>query len=143
MKVKITLPPPLDLLWVAIRGWSKDNVPRLGASLAYYTLFAISPIVIIAVSIAGLVFGPDAVRGELVSQMEGLVGAEGARAIQSLLQGVQRSGSGDLAFTVGTVTFVIAATGAFMELQHALNTVFRVKTRPGQGLKRLIIKRLK
>jgi membrane protein len=120
-----------------------DNVPRLGASLAYYTLFAIAPILLVAIAIAGLAFGQEAVRGGLVGQMETLVGREGALAVQSLLEGASRRESGILATLVGSVTFVLAATGAFLELQAALNAIWRVKPRPTANLSAFIVDRLR
>ena len=134
----------MKLLWAAIKGWSKDNVPRLGASLAYYTLFALSPILVIAITIAGSVFGADAVRGQIVGEIDGLIGKQGAEAVQSLLQGAHRDQAGTLALIVGTITLIIAASGAFLELQHALNAIFRVKTDPKKsGIERLILSRLR
>src|SRR5919108_3112502 len=141
---KIRLPLLPRLFVEAIQGWSKDNVPRLGASLAYYTLFAVSPILLIAIAIAGAVYGPDAVRGQIVNEIGGLIGTEGAQAIQAILQGAHRNPTGTLAVIIGTATLIIAASGAFLELQHALNTIFRVKTDPDKsGLKRLILSRLR
>lgn len=141
---KIRLPALPRLLWAAITGWSKDNVPRLGASLAYYTLFALSPILIIAIAIAGSVFGADAVRGRIVGEIDGLIGRQGAEAVQSILQGAHRDTSGTLAIIIGSITLFIAASGAFLELQHALNTIFRVKTDPKKsGIRRLILSRLR
>ena len=70
----------------AARAWWDDDCTRLGASLAYFTLFAIAPILLVATSIAGMVFGPAAVRGEIVGQLDHLVGREGALAVQSLLE---------------------------------------------------------
>ena len=147
MKIRlpqITLPLLPRLLWNAIQGWSKDDVPRLGASLAYYTLFAVSPILLIAIAIAGAVYGPDAVRGQIVNEIGGLIGTDGAQAIQSILQGAHRNPTGTLAVIIGSATLIIAASGAFLELQHAINTIFRVKTDPKKsGLKRLILSRLR
>ena len=141
---KITLPLLPRLLWNAIQGWSKDDVPRLGASLAYYTLFAVSPILLIAIAIAGAVYGPDAVRGQIVNEIGGLIGRDGAQAIQSILQGAHRNPTVTLAVIIGSATLIIAASGAFLELQHAINTIFRVKTDPKKsGLKRLILSRLR
>lgn len=132
------------MLWAAVTGWSKDNVPRLGASLAYYTLFALSPILVIAIAIAGSVFGAEAVRGQIVGEIDGLIGREGAEAVQSLLQGAHRDQTGTFAVVVGSITLIIAASGAFLELQHALNTIFRVKTDPKKsGIERLILSRLR
>jgi membrane protein len=130
MKLKVRLPTGLRLFWMAIKGWTKDNVPRLGASLAYYTLFAVSPILVIAIAIAGSVFGAEAVRGQIVGQIDQLIGRDGAMAIQAILEGAHRDRSGTLAIVMGSITLVIAASGAFLELQHALNTIFRVKQDP-------------
>ncbi|HET8713040.1 MAG TPA: YihY/virulence factor BrkB family protein [Gemmatimonadales bacterium] len=140
----LRLPTPIQLLWKAIQGWSKDNVPRLGASLAYYTLFAISPILLIAIAIAGSVFGEEAVRGQIVTEIDGLVGRQGAEAIQTILRGAHQNRSGSLAVVIGTATLLLAASGAFLELQHALNTIFRVKTDARKsGLQRLLLSRLR
>ena len=114
----------------ALRASWEDDVPRLGASLAYYTLFAIAPVLLVATAIAGLAFGPQAVRGEIVGQIDYLVGREGARAVQSLLEGASQRRAGHIATIVGSVTLVLAATGAFLELQTALNTIWRVKPNP-------------
>ena len=130
MKVKVRLPTGLRLFWMAIKGWTKDNVPRLGASLAYYTLFAVSPILVISIAIAGSVFGAEAVRGQIVDQIDQLIGRDGAFAIQAILEGAHRDKSSTLAVVMGSITLVIAASGAFLELQHALNTIFRVKQDP-------------
>src|SRR4029077_3303971 len=93
-----------------VEAWN-DDVPRLGASLAYFTLFAVAPILLIATAVAGLAFGRQAVRGELVGQIEGLVGREGGRAVQALVEGASHRGTGVLATVVGAVTLVLAATG--------------------------------
>ena len=142
--MKLRVPRILTLLWAAIQGWSKDNVPRLGASLAYYTLFAFSPILVIAIAIAGSVFGAEAVRGQIVGEIDGLIGRQGAEAIQSILQSAHRSPTGTFAIIIGAITLFVAASGAFLELQHALNTIFRVKTDPKKSsLERLFLSRLR
>ena len=137
------MPAVLRLFRTALAAWWNDNVPRLGASLAYYTLFAVGPILLVAIAIAGLVFGDEAVRGQLVGQMDQLVGREGARAVQALLAGASQRKAGVLATVIGGVTFVVAATGAFLELQAALNTIWRVKPRPGVNLKGFLLDRLR
>src|SRR5919112_882012 len=105
----------------ALAGWWNDNVPRLGASLAYYTLFALAPVLVVAIAIGGLIFGPEAVRGEIVGQIKGLIGREGAEAVQSMLEGASRRSTSIAATAAGLVTFFLGATGAFLELQTALN----------------------
>jgi membrane protein len=114
----------------AARAWWDDDCARMGASLSFYTLFAIAPILLVATAIAGLVFGAAAVRGEIVGQLDQLVGHEGALAVQSLLEGAAQRRSGAVATVVGGVTFLLASTGAFLELQVAFNTIWRVKPDP-------------
>jgi membrane protein len=136
-------PSIVRLFQSAGRAWWDDDALRLGASLAYYTLFAIAPILLVATAIAGMVFGAEAVRGEIVGQLDHLIGREGARAVQSLLEGASRRRTGILATVIGSVTFVVAATGAFLELQGALNTIWRVKPKPGRHLRAFFIDRLR
>jgi membrane protein len=136
---------PSALWWVmkrALAGWWDDNVPRLGASLAYYTLFALSPVLLVATAIAGLVFGPDAVRGEIVGQIQGLVGRQGAEAVQAMLENAARPSSSIPATIIGLVTLFLGATGAFLELQTALNAIWRVKPRPGANVRDFVVQRL-
>ena len=127
----------------AARAWWADDCARLGASLAYYTLFAIAPILLVATAIAGAVFGPEAVRGEIVGQLDNLAGREGALAVQGLLEGASHRRGGIVATLIGGITFLIAATGAFLELQVALNTIWRVKPRPGGHLRAFVIDRVR
>jgi membrane protein len=142
------LPPKLTAgaLWRvlkrALAGWWADNVPRLGASLAYYTLFALAPILVIAIGVAGLVFGREAVRGEIVGQIEGLMGRQGAEAVQAMVEGASRPSASILATAIGAVTAFLGATGAFIELQTALNAIWRVKPKPGVSVKAFLVERL-
>jgi membrane protein len=136
-------PAILRLFGAALRAWWDDDAPRLGASLAYYTLFAIAPILLVATAIAGLLFGAEAVRGEIVGQLDHLVGREGAQAVQSLLEGASQRRAGIIATAIGSIAFVVAATGAFLELQAALNTIWRVKSDPGANLKAFLMDRLR
>jgi membrane protein len=134
-----------SLWWVlkhALIGWWNDNVPRLGASLAYYTLFALAPILVVAISVAGLVFGADAVRGEVVGQIQGLVGRQGAEAVQAMIQGAARPSASRLATVLGLGTAFLGATGAFIELQTALNAIWRVQPRPGVSVFAFLKQRL-
>ena len=136
-------PAILRLFGSAARAWWDDDALRLGASLAYYTLFAIAPILLVATAIAGMVFGAEAVRGEIVGQLDQLLGREGALAVQSLLEGASQRRSGIVATVIGSIAFAAAATGAFLELQLALNTIWRVKTNPGANWKAFLIDRLR
>jgi membrane protein len=134
-----------DLGWLfkrALSGWWNDNVPRLGASLAYYTLFALAPILIVAITIAGLVFGPDVVQRQVTAEIGGLVGEEGGVAVRAMLEGAAQRGSDGIATAVGLVTFFLGATGAVLELQTALNAIWRVKPKPDAGIKDMLLQRL-
>jgi membrane protein len=139
----VRAPAVLRIFPSALKAWWDDDATRLGASLAYYTLFAIAPILLVAMGIAGLVFGAEAVRGQLVGQIDHLVGREGARAVQSLLAGASEHKAGVFATVLGGMTFVLAATGAFLELQTALNTIWRVKPKPGVNFKALLLDRVR
>jgi membrane protein len=130
----IRVPLLLRLFWQALGSWQADKVPRLGAALAYYTLFTIAPVLIVVIAIAGAVFGQEAVRGEISTQLDNLIGGEGARAVEGMLEAASRPRESRLATILGSVTLVIAATGAFLELQAALNTIWRVKPDPKPGI---------
>jgi membrane protein len=143
MRARSRTPAMVRIFGIALKAWWDDDAPRLGAALAYYTLFAIAPVLVVATAIAGMVFSADAVRGEIVTQLDRLVGREGAHAVQTLLDGASQQRSGIVAATIGSIAFVVAATGAFLELQAALNTVWRVKPTPGAHLRAFLINRLR
>jgi len=127
----------------AVAGWWNDNVPHLGAALSYYTLFSLAPILVVAISIGGLVFGAEAVRGEIVGQIDGLVGHDGAVAVQAMLEGAAKPSSSVPATIIGIITFFLGATGAFLELQTALNAIWRVKPKASTSfLRSLLVDRL-
>ncbi|MFL5401629.1 MAG: YihY/virulence factor BrkB family protein [Gemmatimonadales bacterium] len=124
----------------ALAGWWNDNVPRMGAALAYYTLFSLAPILVVAIAVAGLAFGPDAVRGEIVSQIQGLVGHEGAIAVQAMLEGAAKPSASIPATIIGVITFFLGATGAFLELQTDLDTIWRVKPKESTSFLKALLK---
>ncbi|MCK9419969.1 MAG: YihY/virulence factor BrkB family protein [Nitrospirae bacterium] len=117
-------------IWVLIRksagAWVDDYAPSMGAALAYYTLFAIAPLLIIAIAAAGLVFGREAARGEIVSQIQGLIGREGAIAVQGLLKSTHEPAQNLFATVVSIITLIIGATTVFAELQSDLDRIWRV-----------------
>lgn len=108
-------------------GFFEDNALSRGASIAFYTVFSMAPILLIAIAGAGLFFGYDSARGAVVSQLSGLMGSVSASALQSLLEGARYKGSGVLATGIGVVTLAITATGVFAELQSALNVIWRAE----------------
>jgi membrane protein len=118
------------LLLEALKGWWNDNVPRLGASLSFYTIFALAPVLLVVIAIAGAAFGEEAVRGRVVGELEELTGRSSAMIIQQLLARAADQEAGVVASVVGGVTFLLTSTGAFLELQAALNQIWGVKAQP-------------
>jgi len=108
--------------------WIDDHAQSMGAALSYYTVFSIAPLLLIAISVAGLAFGQDAARGAVVDQLQSLLGQTGAQAIQELLKNVSRPSSGIVATLVGIVVLMIGATSVFAELQDDLNRIWQVPT---------------
>jgi len=117
------------LLRQAGAAWLADNAPRLGAALAFYTLFSLAPVLIVAVSVAGFVFGEKAAQGEIVRQFQGLMGTQGATAIETIIQSTNRPALGVFATTLGLLAILVGASGAFNELQDALNIIWKVDSR--------------
>ena len=114
--------------------WLDDKAMRLAAALAFYTLLSLAPLLVLAVSIAGLVFGEEAARGEVVGQLQGLLGQKAALAIQEVLANAQKPSSGILGTVVGGVVLLFGASGVFGELQDSMNTVWDVQPKPGRGV---------
>jgi len=106
--------------------WIDDNAPRLGASLAFYTLLSLAPIVIVVVAVAALAFGQKAAQGKLIWEIQDLVGTEGARAIQGLIQSASKPAAGTTATVLGVLTLVLGASAVVVELRDALNTIWHV-----------------
>ncbi len=123
-----------SLLKDSVNAWIEDKAPRLGAALSFYTIFAIAPVFVIALFLASVVFDPNAVRSQMFSEVGGLIGQKSAEAIQSAMVAQSQSHKGTFAGIVAIVTLVVTATGLFIELQDALNTIWKVKTKPGRGL---------
>ena len=115
--------------WAALKkaggAWVDDRAQSMGAALAYYTVFSIAPLLLIAISVAGLVFGQDAARDSVVAQLQGLMGKAGAEAVQAMLKSVSEPSKSIAGTIVGIVVLVIGATSVFAELQDDLNRIWR------------------
>jgi membrane protein len=105
----------------------------MGAALSYYTLFSIAPLLLIVISVAGLAFGPEAARGEIFGQLEDLMGAEGAQAVERLLQNADRPGAGIIGTITGVAMLLLGATSVFNELQNDLDRIWRVPEQAKAG----------
>jgi membrane protein len=130
------------LLKATFDAWTQDNALRLSAALAYYSIFSIAPLLIIAVSVAGLVLGQEAVRGELDGQLTAYVGPQASAAVQSMVQSASRPSDGWLGATVGFAVLLLGASGVFGQLKDALNTVWEVKVKAKSGVLGFVLERL-
>jgi membrane protein len=126
------------LLKETVKEWQEDDVLELGAALSYYTVFSLAPLLFIAIAIAGLVYGRDAVQGRLVGEIQGLIGQQGAEAVQTMLAHTWRKGSSGLATVIGVVTILFGASGVFSQLQSSLNRIWEVTPRPSRGIRGLL-----
>lgn len=113
--------------------WVTDKAPRLAAALAFYTILSLAPLLVIAAAIAGVFFGEEAARGEIVNQLRGLIGSAGAEVVQTTLQNANKPRAGLIASLIGIITLLFGASGVFGELQDALNKVWKVPPQPGKS----------
>jgi len=131
-------------IWILIRdsvkAWSEDRASRLAAALAYYAVFSIAPLLIIAIAVIGFIVGERIIRAELVRELEGLLGRDVAEFVQRMVASVGNATSGILASIIGGVTLLLGASGLFGQLQGALNTVWNVPRR--SGVRHLLRQRL-
>ncbi|OLT61626.1 ribonuclease BN [Moorena bouillonii PNG] len=133
----------LGLLKETFKEWQEDNASRLAAALSYYMIFSLAPVLIIAIAIVGSIFGEEAAKGEIVGQIQGLVGEQGAQFIQTAITNANRpDASGGLASLISIVVLLFGASGVFGELQDALNTIWDVKLKPGRGIWGILKKRI-
>jgi len=120
------------VLLATFTGFSKDNGLKLSASLAYYTVFSIAPLLIIVISVAGIVF-KDHATDTLYPQMSKFLGAAAAAQIQEALKNLALSGKSGIAVIIGSITLLLGASSIFIEIQDSLNTIWRVKAKPKSG----------
>lgn len=122
--------------------WTADKCFQLAAALSYYTLFSLAPMMVIAISLAGYFFGREAVSGELYHQIRDLIGAEGAKSIQIMVESAYVEQRGLIPTIIGIATLIFSATVTFATLQEALNIIWKVKVNTDSGIMRLVINRV-
>jgi membrane protein len=132
--------------WTLLKGsasaWSNDKAPSRGAALSYYTIFAMPPLFMIAIFMASLLFDPTSVRTQMFSEVGGLIGKKSAEAIEAAMSAQYETNKGLFASAIAIVTLLVTTTGLFIELQDALNSIWGVEAKPGQGLKGFVRNRL-
>lgn len=123
-----------QILKQAASEWVDDKAPKMGAALAFYSILSLAPLLLIAISIGGAVFGEDAARGRILGEWETMVGKEGAQAVSQMLANADQPAVGIWSTIVGVITLLVGAGGVFGELQDSLNTIWKVKQRPYSGI---------
>jgi len=130
------------LLKETFNQFMSDNAIKFSASLSYYTIFSLPPLLIVIIYLGGIFFGADAVRGEIFGQINGLVGDEAAMQIQEMIKNIKLSNNNSFAAVVGIITLFLGATGVFVEIQDSLNIIWGLKAKPKKGLMVFIKNRL-
>ncbi|WDO12596.1 YihY/virulence factor BrkB family protein [Flavobacterium sp. WW92] len=142
MKTKGLLSKTWYLLKTTFNEFNDDNAIKLSASLSYYTIFALPPLMIIIITICGFFFGTEAVTGQLYGQINGLVGNDAAIQIQNAIKNVELSNSNVFATIFGGVMLLIGASGVFAEIQSSINFIWGLRAKPNKGIKKFIQNRL-
>jgi len=130
------------LLKDAFTGWWNDRAMSLGASIAFFTVFSLAPMLLAAIAVAGLAFGREAAQGAIVRELGGLIGTSSASAIEALIVSASNVGSGIVGTTIGLTTFLLLVTGAVVELQDDLNIIWKVKAPSAYGVSAFVHTRL-
>jgi membrane protein len=130
------------LIGRTLQSWWDDNAMRLGAALAYYTVFSLTPFLIVVIAVAGLVVDSASAERQIVEQIRYVIGADGGTAVAALLEGARRPGTGTFATITSLVTILLGATAVFSELQSGLNEIWHVRA-PAAGMGGIVRARLR
>lgn len=129
--------PDFKKIWKVLKdsfsGFSDDKVTKLSASLAYYTVFSMGPLLILIISLCGIFLGREAIEGQVYQQLEGFMGKDTAAQLQDIIKNAAISGKGPVALIIGTITLLIGATTVFGEIQDSINTIWGLKPKPKRG----------
>ena len=132
--------------WLVLRQafteFSNDNGMKLSASLSYYTIFSLGPVLIIVTSLAGIFFGKEAVQGKIYHQINGLVGNQAALQIQDMIRNIEETQLGTSGAMLGLIVLVIGATGVFTEIQDSINYIWSIRAKPKRGFVKLLLNRV-
>jgi membrane protein len=131
-----------QLARTAFKNWLDDYAPSMGAALAYYTVFSIAPLLIIVIAVAALIFGQDAAHAAIIDQARGMIGENGAKAIEGMLASAQEPKEGMIASALGIVVLIVGATTVFAELETNLDRIWKVEPDKGSGLWHFMRRRL-
>ena len=122
------------LFKLSFQDWKEDKASRLSASLAYYTIFSLGPILLIAIAVAGMVWGEEAASGQVSAQLDKVFGENAAEAVETMIAGAAREKKGVFATVIGIAMLLFGASGVFGQLKDALNTIWNVEPKKSAGM---------
>lgn len=142
MSKKVSFKGVIEVVKNSFSGFSNDKVTKLSASLAYYTIFSMAPLLIVIISLCGLFFGREAVEGKIYGELAGFVGSDTAAQLQEIIKNASIQGKGYLAVIIGAITLLIGATTVFAEIQDSINMIWGLKPKPKRGWLKLLKNRV-
>jgi membrane protein len=132
----------LNILKAAFAGFMDDRALKFSASLAYYTIFSLAPMLLLLISLAGIFLGKDASQGKIFAEINGIVGNDAAKQIQDMIKHLEMSGKSTISVIIGVITLIVGATTVFGEIQESINIIWQVKPKPKKGWLKLLQDRL-
>lgn len=139
---RVSLKGMWEVLKNSFSGFLDNKVLKLSASLAYYTVFSLAPLLIVLLFICGRIFGQEAIEGSIYGQIKGFVGSASASQLQEIVKNASISGKSTLAAIIGVITLLIGATSVFAEIQDSINTIWGLKAKPGKSIRQFIQTRI-
>lgn len=130
------------ILKSSVAGFLNEDSMKYSASLSYYTVFSIGPILVLIIALAGIFYGEDAIEGKVFMELRGLVGNSAAKQIQEVIQNLELSGKSNMALLVSSITLILGATTVFGDIQNSINKIWHVRAKPKKGWLKLIQDRL-
>lgn len=140
--IKQTIKDGFTILKAAFSGFMNDLALKYSASLAYYTIFSLAPLLLLIISLVGVFLGKDAIQGRVFSEINGLVGNDAAKQIQEMIKHLETSGKSTISVIIGIITLIIGATTVFGEIQESINIIWQVRAKPKKAWLKLVKDRL-
>lgn len=142
MNKKLSFKGMIEVLKNSFNGFIDDKVTKLSASLAYYTVFSMAPLLIVIISLCGFLLGREAVEGKIYGQLAGFVGSDTVAQLQEIIKNASLAGKSRFAFIIGAITLLVGATTVFAEIQDSINGIWGLKPKPKRGWLKMLQNRL-
>src|SRR5690606_39791149 len=127
------------ILKQSVTGFTSEDCMKYSASLAYYTIFSLGPILVLMISLAGIFYGEDAIRGKVFTELNELIGSSAAMQVQEMIKNLELSGKSTMAMVISIVTLIIGATTVFGDMQNSINKIWNVRAKPKKGWLKMIL----